>query len=262
MKKYAITILILLLVLALVAGAILLINKLFYAADEGVIVTSDFIGYSGAEKIHVDIDIGYVNVTEREGSDKITFEFSSFREDFYSVEASDGTVTIGSESLRWYDRERLNTADKYGITVSIPSDFEGELLIETAAGSISVSAVGANEVVVITKSGDVAASKIAGGAFSAVTDSGDVTLSDIDVSNVTASTEKGSVTFSGIGSASLLHASFSAHVGNVVGSFALPAEAFAIDATATGESNVTSGGEGIELFLSARLGNIDVTFAE
>lgn len=262
MKKYVITFIILAVVLSLVAGAILLINKLFYAAEEGVIVTSDFIGYSGADKITVNIDIGYVNVTEREGSDKITFEFSSFREDFYSVDVTDGTVSISSDGLRWYDRERLNTADKYGVTIGIPADFEGELLIDTAAGSVAVSDIGTNEVVINTKSGDVSASKITANAVSAITDSGDVTLSGIASSNVTASTNKGSVTFSDIETSSLLYASFSSHVGNVVGSFDLPSDRFAIETTATGESNVVSGGEGIELFLSARVGNIDVTFGE
>ncbi len=262
MKKYVITIVILAVVLSLVAGAIMLINKLFYAADEGVIITSDFIGYGGADKIAVDIDIGYVNVTEREGSDKITFEFSSFREDFYGVDVSDGIVTISSDELRWYDRARLNTTDKYGITIGIPADFDGELLLETAAGSVAVSSVGANEVVINTKSGSVSVSKITAGAVSAVSEAGNITFSGIDSSHVTASANKGSVTFAGIESSSLLYASFASHVGNVVGSFDLPRDAFAIEASATGESNVTAGGEGIELFLSARLGNVDVTFSE
>lgn len=261
MKKTIITIIILVLVLAAVAGALMLINKLFYAAERDVIVTSDFVALGGTKKISLDIDIGYINVTERPSGENVTLEFAAIRDDFYHIEASADAINITSDELKWYDRARLSVADKYGVTVGIPADFDGVILLDTMAGNIIISNIEAGEITAHTVTGNVTATSIIADALGLVADTGNVELSDIDAPNVSASVGTGNVDFVEISSESLLNASFGAHIGNITGSFSLPRESCAVTVThGTGECNVESGGDGIPVSFSVDVGNINVTF--
>ncbi len=261
MKKTIFTIIILVIVLAVVAQTLVLINKLFYAAERNVIISSEFVSLGDTNKITLDIDIGYINVTERPSGENVTLEFAAIRDGFYHIETSADILRITSDELKWYDRARLSIADKYGVTIGIPADFDGVILLNTVAGNIIISNIEAAEITAHTVAGNVTATSIGADALSLVADTGNIELSAITAPNVSASVSTGNVDFHDISSESLNNVTFSTHVGNIAGSFPLPRESYAVTIThRTGECNVEPGGDGIPVSLSVDIGNIDVTF--
>lgn len=249
--------------LAAVAGVLVLINKLFYAADSDVVISSDSLPITDTtEKISVSVDIGYVNVSERPSGEKVTFEFASPTEAFYSVEASTDKISVISKSLEWYDRARYSTADKYGVTVGIPADFDGEIVIITKAGPITLSDITADTIKAETDTGNVNVSNVTAVKILSVSAStGNVSLDSAAAIDIGASTYTGNIEFSNIASDGLCSASFKTHIGNIDGKFDYPREHYSVSLNVgNGNTNVEDGGDGIAVTLSSDIGNVNVTF--
>lgn len=263
MKKTIITIIVLIFVLAAVAGALTLINKLFYAADRDVVVASDFVSLTDTVKtVSVAVDIGYVNVSERPSGETVTFEFAAPKDEFYSVTVSSDTISVNSEELKWYDRARYSTADKYGVTIGIPADFDGDITVITKAGSITLSDITAGSITAKTDAGNVGAKNvISSGALTMDAGAGNISLDSVNAVDIDASTYTGNIEFTRIISDGLCSASFVTKVGNIDGEFDYPREHYKISLNVgTGNTNVREGGDGIEITLSSDVGNVNVNF--
>ncbi len=263
MKKYIITIIVTALVLAAIAGAIFLADKLFYDPNDENHVLTEAYSSSGIESLAIYIEVGYIDIIESSSASDFLVSTVGVDGDFYKVAVEGDVLSISSEEVKWYEREVYETVDSYGITVTVPSGFDGTIAAGTDAGKLSVTGVTVSELDVHTNAGDITLTDIHTSELEADTEVGDITVSGAYASKATLEADVGDVTFAEASRPETLLSSLSVttNVGNIEVSLAGERQDYQITAaTDRGECNVENGGDGIYINLSADVGDITVSF--
>lgn len=261
MKKTIASIIIIVIILGAMTSVLILADKLFYRESAETAVTQETYSSNGVESLVIGIDVGYINITENKSSDSFSVNTVGYEKDFYSVTVENGTLSVKSSELEWYDREIYNSVDKYGVTVSIPSSFEGDVKILTKAGSISISDVTLSSLRATSEAGEIHISNPSISVMELSTDVGDISVENARADKVTLKSDVGDLSFSDAKSfVSSLNAT--ADVGDINLSLCGDREQYAINAvTSTGKCNVENGGDGIYVDASTGTGDIKVTFS-
>lgn len=270
MKRYIVPIIIVILVLAAVAGALVLADKLFYVPDEEVISISDTVPGESIGQINVDIPVGYVNIFTKSSGENITLDFVGISDDFYKVEVTnDGrTLNVTGEEIRWYDQMRYSTADKYGVTIGIPEGYDGGIDIDTEVGNISLKDITALIIYVSVDVGNVSLSSVTVQEQVNVSlDTGNAVLNDVTVSTgVICEVDVGNIEFSGLTPADPAKGALfdlSCDVGSINGTLPLSRENYTLVASADlGKAPENFEAGPIKLDLSVDTGDITVGFGK
>lgn len=264
MKKNIITIIVIILILAAMAAAIWLADKLFYVRDGETAVTQESYAADGITSVTVSVDVGYVELVERTDSDVFSVSTVGVDEGFYTVSTDGGILSVSSEELPWYDRELYKTADSYGVTISVPASFDGEVSVRTDAGAVTVTALTVNELNVIADVGNVNITDVCIPTLDLYADVGNITVTNADTDSATLKIDVGSAAFTEAVSDTLLSSlSVTVDVGDIDVTVCGEREGYTVEAHAdAGDCNVENGGDGIPLDLSVDVGNIDVEFGK
>ncbi len=261
MKKYIITIIVILIILAMMAGAIFLADKFFYVHGDENVVTQESYSANGIETVTVSLEVGYIEIVKRTDSNSFTVSTVGVDTDFYSVSTENGELSVSSEEVAWYNRALYDHAGKYGITIGIPADFSGEISLDTDAGNISVTGASSDSLNIRTDAGSISVSDASVSKLDIYADVGDINVS-ADASAVRLETDVGNISFTEIGSEMPLSSlSVTADVGNIDVILSGVRDEYKISAkTDVGNCNVTDGGDGVSVDLLSDVGNINVKF--
>lgn len=264
MKKNIITIIVIILILSAMAAAIWLADKLFYKRDGETVVTQDTYSADGISSVSVSLGVGYVELVEKKDSDVFSVSAVGAEDGFYTVSTDGGVLSVTSDELRWYDRELYKTSDSYGITISIPASFDGDIAVTTDAGDVTVTALTATELDIYSDVGDISLSDVTVPVIDVYADVGNISLESIASDSVAVEADVGNVAFSeATSSSSLTFLKLASDVGNVDASLVGSRDDYAISARSdSGHCNVISGGDGIPVELSTDVGNVNVKFGK
>ncbi len=266
MKKTILSIIIVVIVLCCVAGTLVLADKLFYRAEDDVVSGSDIAPLSGIGKIEVSLSVGFVNISEKPSGENITLDYVGLSTDFYSYELAGDTLRISDGGMKWYDQLRYSTADKYGVTVGIPADFDGEIVISADAGSVTVKDVDAKAVDIEADTGDISVSYVTVDDLHITADVGEITIDSVNIMSLSAEADVGSINVSRINAKDAetgAKIELMADVGEITGSFPLKRDAYTVEANSDLGTAPEGGGDGnIHLILSSDVGSITVSFGE
>lgn len=262
MKKTIISIIVIILILAAMTGILMLADKFFYSYDAENVVTQESYAADGIVSVTVGVDVGYVEIVEKDGSDSFSVSTVGVETGFYTVSVDGGTLSVSSNELKWYDRELYKTADSYGITISVPASFDGDVNILTNAGTVTVTALTAKSLDITADIGNVTVTGAAIPVIDVYADMGNIKIENADSDAVTLEADVGNVSFSEAESDTLLSSlSVTVDIGNIAVSVCGERNGYTVNAHAdTGKCNVESGGDGIPLDLSVDVGDITVTF--
>lgn len=262
MKKNIISIIVIILILAAMAAAIWIADKLFYIRDGENVVTQESYSANGIESVSVSLGVGYIELIERSDSDTFTVSTVGTESGFYTVSTDGGVLSVTSEELPWYDRELFKTADQYGITIGVPASFDGEMSVRTDAGAVTVTALTVKELNVSADVGNVNIADVCIPVLDLYADVGNITVTNADTDSAVLKIDVGSATFTEAVSDTLLSSlSVTVDVGDINVSVCGEREGYTVTAhTDAGACNVEDGGDGIPLELSVDVGNIDVRF--
>lgn len=262
MKKNIITIIVIILILAAMAAAIWLADKLFYARDGETVVSQETYSADRITSVTVSVDVGYVELVERTDSDVFSVSTVGVDEGFYTVSTEGGVLSVTSEELRWYDRELYKTADSYGITIGVPASFDGDVSIVTTAGAVTATAITVKELNVSVEVGDITMSSVSAPVLDVYTEVGNVKIEKAAADTVTVGTDVGNVSFTEAETSSA-SVCITTDVGDIALSLAGARADYAISAHSdSGNCNVKEGGDGIYIELSTDVGNINVRFGK
>lgn len=246
MKKHIISIIAVTLVLAAVAGALVLADKLFYKPDTENSSSSESYRFESTDyNIVIDIPIGYITVFKTSDS-VLTVDTVGISGEFYKTESDPLSVTVSGSKLRWYDKLRYSTADIYGITIAIPEDFSGTLNLSTEIGNVKLYGISADNISIKTETGDVSLDSVS------FLNSAEISVNTGDIETVNSSASDPD------SDASLI---MKTNIGNINAKMPLNRESYSLSASASVGSVPESFDSGkIRLEISADIGEITVSF--
>ena len=269
MKKTIITIFILIIALAAIAGALVLADKLFYVPNEEP--TLNNYSYKADEVAGIDISasVAYINIMRSSDSD-VAVDCIDAGRGLYSVTCDGGQLTVTGKKLPWYDTLRHIDSGKYGVTVVVPDSFSGEINITLDAGEIKIDGAGATNINIVGNAGDITVSNVSAENLHITADVSDIKLGAVSAELIDVFVSVGNITFSDadIGAS----VSFNTETGNIEGNFTDKRADFTVFCGAdVGTVNVTEddnavGGDNVDKTIKCDLrtsiGDITVEFGE
>ncbi len=145
--------------------------------------------------VNLTLDISEIEVKKGDG-DKITLHYYDTEEGFYDVKEENGVLSVSRTSLgelKENIRFGLGMKKYYKVTLSVPSEYAGELTLQTTSGDISVKGISSEKVKVNVKSesGDVKVADILLSALNIDGKTSDTHLKKINVADVSVVTVSG-----------------------------------------------------------------------
>lgn len=261
MKRTIIPVVGIVILLALIAGAVILLNELVYAPSTDTVRESFSFGADEAAAIDIDINIGYINVFESPDA-VFAVDFSESRKGLYKAELVDGAISVTEGESSWVDKLSRRESEKCGVEIGVPAGTSIKLRISASVSDITVDGVtlvGDTELTVET--GSVSVNGVeTDGSVSAVTTTGNVEFGFIDCSEISANVATGDVSVRSLNAEKSI--SIKVVTGKVTGRLTGTRGDYTVSASVnTGVCGIESGGSGkTELNVSVTTGSIALDY--
>ena len=140
MKRVILAVLFVLIAAAVIAGALVFINKLVNVPESEILNSELIFEAKDVSGITVDISAGYVDVYTLSG-DSIVVSFAEPKSGTYRASAENGTLTVKETTSSIFDALSRGDSGRYGVRIGIPEGLSVSCNVNAGIGDVSIEGI-------------------------------------------------------------------------------------------------------------------------